>query len=686
MAAGLSWMLLVGAITLGMAVPRVEYLNGFGANGKLDYSAHASDFSPLSLAFIADILGLDSPPIAVAPGSEDEALATSAGTSTSGVVTAAPVDVEHPFTNDDFQGAYKVSSLPFRGRTDTSSASRRSREPSECFPSGGTAWYRYRPQTQVALFSDTFGTPRATALGVYQRGAGGALKLVGCDANTLGNAQVGFRAKANTTYFFQVTAMVKGGPTVFELAAVGPTTVVTLTPDGKKADDPIVPIRSEISADGRYIAFASAAQNLAPVPPGCQGSTNCDFLFLHDRLTGKTRIVTSVRSPLERSFDIPLIQDPVLSADGRYLAFSIIGETFPRSGFGFQGAPDAEENAINPYLYDLTTGRHELLSRNSAGEASRADPVIRSASGQGPYLLTGSMNPSMTPEGRYVTFISDGANLGGHVERSKVFNVYRRDRETGITRLVSTDSKGRPMRANSWACTGRNLSGDGRYVFFRSTHGTSNEGDMGHTGHLYLWDASTGRTRLVTRVPKGTQVKGSYCPAISMDGSRTAFVSHDALVPEDTNGTPDVYSYEVATREIRRVSVTSAGEQTNDVNFYSAEGSAVLPRSVTLSADGRYVAFDSSAPELVPTWVGGTRHTGSRAPGPIQVFIHDHVTGATILASVSSTGEPLPGNSIIPYISADGSAVSFLNSSRWTDENSVTQLDVMVHELTLRAR
>ena len=235
------------------------------------------------------------------------------------------------------------------------------------------------------------------------------------------------------------------------------------------------------------------------------------------------------------------------------------------------------------------------------------------------------------------------------------------------------------MKANSFACTGRNISGDGRYVFFGSTFGT---GQNNHQVlHLYLWDATTGRTQLVTKQPDGRQPLGSYCPSISLDGSRTAFVSRDSLVPEDTNGTPDVYAYDVASRRLQRVSVTSAGKQSTDANYAHTEGSGVLPRSVTLSADGRYVAFDSSAPDLVPSWVGSTKRMESGTPGPIQVYVHDIATGATVLASVSSTGEPLAGNSVVPYISPDGSSVSFLNSGQWTDANSVTKLDVMVHEL-----
>ncbi|MGI8407115.1 MAG: hypothetical protein ACR2L3_01195 [Actinomycetota bacterium] len=147
-------------------------------------------------------------------------------------------------------------------------------------------------------------------------------------------------------------------------------------------------------------------------------------------------------------------------------------------------------------------------------------------------------------------------------------------------------------------------------------------------------------------------------------------MSRDPLVPEDTNGTPDVYVYEVKTGRIQRISVTSAGKQTHDPNYTGREY-GFLKRSVNLSADGRFAVFDSSSPDLAPSAVGSTRHP----PETTRVFVHDILTGATVLVSVSSTGEPLGGDSHMPYISADGSAVVFMH----TPLSGVKR--VMVHEL-----
>jgi Tol biopolymer transport system component len=667
MAAGLSWMLLVGAITLGMMVPRQELLSDFDSDGELDYSAHALGFAPLSGAFISEILGLEGPRGAVADASAEgrdeglDAAAASAGTSTPAemAAAAAPTDVEHPFTNDDVEDAYTVPNLPFRGRTDTSEGTRSSDEPVDCFPTGGTAWYRYRPTTDVALFSDTFGTSRATALGIYSRTASGGLELIGCDKNALGNAQVGFPAKAGTAYYFQVTSMVRGGPTIFELAAVGRTTVESLAPSGAPADGAAFD-RADISSDGRYVVFTSLARNLTSPPPDC-GTVYCRSVYLRDRVTRETDLISSHSTPGpqqgEEAYPEYSSLFPALSPDGRYVGFAapparLQGDREESSGWPFDN---------NSYLYDRVTERVKLVSRNSRGEPARRVPT----NAMNTLHVAGALGPSVSAGGRYVVFNSDGQNMPGQSDPSH-FNVYRRDLVTGKTRLVSTTPSGDPNHSYNCAATGRNVSGDGRYVVFYSTYGPG-AGEL-----VYLWDARTGRSRLVTKVPLGHTVRGSYCPSISRDGSRVALVSKDPLVPEDTNNTPDVYAYEVATGRIQRISVTSAGKQTHDPNYDGREY-GFLKRSVNLSADGRFAVFDSSAPDLAPSTVGSTRHP----PETTRVFVHDILTGATVLVSVSSTGEPLGGDSHMPYISADGSAVVFMNTPLSGQER------VMVHELSL---
>ena len=674
-------VVLAAAVGLGMRLPSSWRQSAPDDVTSLSYGNLGRGLETLSDQYVRSVLGIPgddaaSPALRGAAASADGTLPRWPGDA------PIPEDVTHPFTNDRFEHAYRVTGLPFRARTDTKAASRQASEPSNCASAGGTAWYRYRPSTGVALFADTFGTGKTTALGVFRGTSLGDLQMVRCDTNVLGNSQVGFRAAKGETYYFQVTSPLGGGPTVFELAAVGVTTVETISPSGRPADQGTTPPtnRPEISTDGRWITFASDAMNLTPTPPECGDPTGCHTIYLRDRMTGTTKIVATTSKHGEGG-----LAWQTMSANGRYVGFGFKPGSLPG---GFQGSHDAPPDQISIYLYDRITGKFELVSRNSAGEPARGTPGQSAGviGGKGsPFLSEGSQAIMLSADGRYVAFTSNGNNLGGHTEQGYAYNVYWRDRVTGVTRLVSVDADGDPMvKANSYSCAGRNISGNGRYVFFCSTFGTGSSPSDNDALRmlLYLWDAKTGRTRLVTPLPRGGETKGSSCPSLSLDGSRAAFTSNDALVADDTNGGPDVYSYDVATRRLRRVSVTSSGEQTTDLNYPSTESSAVDSRAVTLSADGRYIAFDSAAPDLVPTSAGGSRQTieGSTS-GPVAVYVHDMKTGATVLASVSATGEPLAGYSVVPYISADGRWVSFFNSGRRTTSDLPVDYDVVVHQL-----
>ena len=150
--------------------------------------------------------------------------------------------------------------------------------------------------------------------------------------------------------------------------------------------------------------------------------------------------------------------------------------------------------------------------------------------------------------------------------------------------------------------------------------------------------AWAGSTELVSVSSTGERAYGaSEAPTISADGRYIAFVSDATnLVPGDTNDRLDVFVRDRQTRTTERVSIATDGTQANGNNSYDAPA---------MSATGRYVAFVSSATNLVP---GATKG---------GVFVRDRQAGTTTLASISSTGEPAIGDS--PAISADGRFVAF---------------------------
>jgi hypothetical protein len=150
-------------------------------------------------------------------------------------------------------------------------------------------------------------------------------------------------------------------------------------------------------------------------------------------------------------------------------------------------------------------------------------------------------------------------------------------------------------------------------------------------------------------------------PSISEDGRYIAFSSATAMVSDDTNGHSDVYLYDRGTRTLSRASVASDGSQANDFSFHSH-----------VSANGRYVVFDSFATNLV---AGDTN-------GQSDVFRHDRVTGETVRVSVASGGGQATGSSSMATISDDGNLIAFTSSAfdlAPNDANGAT--DVFVRDV-----
>ena len=162
----------------------------------------------------------------------------------------------------------------------------------------------------------------------------------------------------------------------------------------------------------------------------------------------------------------------------------------------------------------------------------------------------------------------------------------------------------------------------------------------------------------------GSQAKSDDLPSIiSADGQFVVFNSTaDNLVENDTNSVRDVFVYDRQTGETTRVSVDSNGTQANNISQRDFS---------SISADGRYVAFSSSASNLV---IGDTN-------GQQDIFIHDRQTGETTRASVASDGAQGSLQSTHPSISDDGRYVAFHSySDEFESGDTNHALDVFVHD------
>src|SRR3989441_6808558 len=163
------------------------------------------------------------------------------------------------------------------------------------------------------------------------------------------------------------------------------------------------------------------------------------------------------------------------------------------------------------------------------------------------------------------------------------------------------------------------LSADGRFIAFVSLATSLVAGDTNGATDVFVRDRQTGTTERVSVASGGTQSNAaSLGSALSADGRLVAFQSDATnLAPGDTNGATDVFVRDRQTGMTERVSVASDGTQANNISSYPA-----------LSADGRFVAFQSDATNLV---AGDTN-------GATDVFVHDRQTGTTEPSSVASGG------------------------------------------------
>jgi Tol biopolymer transport system component len=390
-----------------------------------------------------------------------------------------------------------------------------------------------------------------------------------------------------------------GAPTGGDLRA-GDTARVSVASSGAEANgDSRSPT---VSGDGRYVAFSSNAANL--VPADTNGTSD---VFVRDRQTGRTVRASVSGSGAEADGES---SSQTISASGRYVAFA---------SWATNLVPGDTNNGSDIFVRDLRAGTTTRVSVSDTG----AEPNHYSSA------------PAITPDGRHVAFFSWATNLvPGDTNDSS--DVFVRDLRAGTTTRVSVSSAG--VEGDFYSSTPA-ISANGRYVAFESWASNLVAGDTNDSYDVFVRDRLTGTTTRVSVSSTGAQ--GSYHssdPAITPDGRYVAFESTAAgLVPEEVGGFGDVFIRDLRTGTTTRVSVSGTGGPAN--------GPSEAP---TISANGRYVAFDSDASNLVP---GDTNWR--------DVFVRDRRTGATTLVSVSSTGAEDETAAFTSMISADGRHVVF---------------------------
>ena len=365
-----------------------------------------------------------------------------------------------------------------------------------------------------------------------------------------------------------------------------------------------------------------------------------------------------------------------------------------------------------------------MAATQGSGATSRVSVASDVAQGDGTSGVA-----RISADGRYVVFSSQARNLVSG-DTNGVYDIFVHDREMGETTRVSVTSGGGQGDGPSFVAS---ISADGRYVAFRSMARNLVVGDTNNQDDVFLHDRDTQETIRISVGPGGVEGNGpSIKPAISADGKYVAFESWATnLVIDDNNGQEDVFLYNRQTRQITRVSVAPGGAEANDesdlpaisgdgryVAFASEASNLVIGDTNNVcdtdgdgvftdncpdvfvydrdtgqiqrvsvgtggtqsngwsaasspSADGRYVAFESQADNLV---LGDTN-------GVYDIFVRDRHTSQTWRVSVDSSGGEGNGESVSPAISADGRFVAFVSRADNLvvgDTNGTS--DVFVHD------
>jgi Tol biopolymer transport system component len=321
-----------------------------------------------------------------------------------------------------------------------------------------------------------------------------------------------------------------------------------------------------ISGDGRRVVFATTAALTV-------GDTNgLDDIYLYDRVTRGTERIS--RGHAEAPPSYKLNYSPAISADGRFVAYTT---SVP------DAAPGDTNGRDDVIVHDRRTGRNELVQYRTDGTPGDSDSLL----------------PSFSADGRYVAF-DTAAQLDPAHEATHARNVYVRDRATDTTEQVSLPTR-YVYKMSSWAPS---ISGDGGVVAFSSNVTSLVPDDTNKASDVFVFDRTRKTTTRVSTAADGTQADGpSQGVRLSADGRRVAFVSGAAnLVPGDTNGVADVFIKDLETGVVERVSVAADGTEANGATS-----------TASLSRDGR-VAFAATATNLVPGDTNGVADVFLRRP------------------------------------------------------------------------
>lgn len=398
------------------------------------------------------------------------------------------------------------------------------------------------------------------------------------------------------------------GRMLFAVTLVSSNAVGQAGGTGVRSFDP------EVSNDGRYVVYAT---DQTDVVAGVADTNARPDVYVRDlTTTGPAVLVSGGVNNVAFGGD-----EPSISADGRYIAFTTVSALV---------AADTNGTANDVYVWDRQfPGTFTLVSAGASGSAA------------------GGFFPSISNNGRVVAFVSSATAASfqaGAADANAGRDVFVRNLDANTTVLASAAPGG--TAAGNVASDGPMISGDGTTVVFVSAATDLTPTPTSGGDEAYRRVLASSNVELVSiATPGGVATGGGNTSTVSVsdDGNLVAFSSGSTdIVINDTNGVRDAFVRNMSAGLTNVVSTSAAGA----LNNANAAGPSI-------SGDGALVAFHSNATNLV-----------TPDPGTSDVFLKNLTDGTIRRISQTDPGAEL-GNfgSSFASVSGNGTAVAFISQA-----------------------
>lgn len=383
-----------------------------------------------------------------------------------------------------------------------------------------------------------------------------------------------------------------------------------------------------ISAEGRFIAFTSAASNLV------QGDTNGEWdVFVRDRLLGQTTRVSVASDGTQANNNSHYFYTPDISGDGRFVTFTSRATNLV--------SPPVSNVGEKIFVHDRQTGQTTLESVTSDGTLANANAFFS----------------DISDDGRYITFESPANNLVPN-DTNNAYDIFLKDRLTHSITLVTRGYEGTPANDDSG---GSFFSGDGRFVTFKSeannlvpNDGNECDNSSEVCGEVYIYDRLTAIIRRISFGYDGSESNGFVSAAygITPNGQYIVFRSDSSNIIEgDTNNVPDLFLHNQGEEILLTPTPSNTPSSTVTASI------TPLP-SHTSSATATYTITPSSTPSPSQTPTTTPTPIMSSTPSPSHTSTPTATETVTPTFTITPSGTPSPIQTSTPTPTATSTVTS----------------------------